>query len=287
MRMQWAVVLAALGIAGLVAFLTRSDHGDAAPTSVGRIEPEAVIAAATLGGRVKSVHAQRGQHLNVGDVLVRFEADELDARMKRVQEVVALAPLGVIATTASFVERVPPSMWASLLQTDPVRLDAEREYVEALAAVERDGTPAARARLNRAQILRVSAIRRVDELRPQALTHLEKVRAEAESTMSWLSDERQRLDVKSPVSGVVELLDLKVGDRVMPGTGVALLALPGKWVVTSSGQYPPGSAVEVSLPNGDRIRAKTVDPGADGHVRIRISTTTATVQAGDLVGLRF
>lgn len=284
--MRSAVVLAILGIAGVAAFLTLP-RGGAVTSSVGRIEPEAVIAAATLGGRVKSVHAHRGQHVNVGDVLVRFEAEELDARLKRVHDVVALAPAGVIATTSSFIERVPPSTWASLLQTDPVRLDAEREYVDALAATEREGTPAAVARLNRAKTLRVSAIRRADELRPQALTQLEKVRAEAESAMSWLGEQRERLDVKSPVSGIVEVLDLKVGDSVLPGAAVALLALPGKWVVTSRGEYPSGSAVEESLANGVRIRATTAEPAGTGRVRIRISTTAANVQAGDAVGLRF
>lgn len=287
MKVKWVVLLAAFAVAAGVALLLLSGHVSKPATFEGRIEPEAVIAAATLGGRVKSVLARRGQHVDAGQVLVRFEAEDLDARMKQAQAALALAPPGVIATTASFVERVPSSIWASLLQTDPVRLAAEREYGDALAAAERDGTVAARARLKRAETLRVSAFRRTDDLRPQTLVNLEKVRAEAERTLLWFTAQRERLDVQSPVGGIVELLDLTAGDNVMPGAAVALVALPGRWVVTSRAQYPSGSPVEVLLPDGVRIRAKTADTGGDGHVRVLVSSLAANIHAGDAVGLRF
>ena len=287
MKVKWVAILAAFIVAAVTGFLLIPGHGRQPEAFEGRIEPEAVITAATLGGRVKSVLAHRGQHVEAGQVLVSFEAEELDARVKQARAVLALAPPGVIATTASFVERVPPSIWASLLQTDPVRVEAEREYAEALAAAERDGTAAARAQLKRAESSRVAAFQRIDDLRTQTLVSLEKVRAEAERTMLWLSSQRERLEVRSPVSGIIELLDLTAGDDVMPGGAVALVAVPGKWVVTSSGQYPVGSPVEVVLPDGAHIRAKTADTGGDGHLRVLVFTLATGIHAGDTVGLRF
>jgi HlyD family secretion protein len=281
MKGKWAVVLAAFAVAAA------GCHRAETAAFQGRIEPEAVVAAATLGGRVKAVLVQRGQNVETGQVLVQFEAEDLDTRMKQVQTMLALAPPGVIETTASFVERVPPSTWVSLLRTDPVRIEAEREYAEALAAVERGGTGAARARLRRAERLRVTAFRRTGDFQPQSLVNLEKVRAEADRTMLWLASQRERLEVRSPVNGVVELLDLAVGDSVMPGAAVALVALPGKWEVTARCPYPAGKPVEVQLPDGTRLRAETADAGGDGHVRVLVSTSSAGIRAGDTVWLRF
>ena len=277
-------VIVVASVAG--AFLLRS-RSSQRPLIEGRIEPEAVVASATLGGRVKAVLARRGDHVEAGQILVRFEAEDLDARMEQARGILALAPAGTIVTTASFVERVPPAVWASLLQTDPVRLEAEHEYADALAAVERDGNAANKARLRRAETLRVAAFRRTDELRPQTLANLESIRGEADRMMRWLMTQRGRLDTQSPVGGIIDMLDLAVGEDVRPGTPVALVVLPGRWVVRARAPYPPGSPVAVLLPNGDRVSAITTDAGGEGQVRVLLSSAAANLRPGDAVRLEF
>ena len=286
-KTYWIWVLTASAVASALVLVLARSRGEAPALIHGRMEPEAVVAAAVLGGRVEAVLARRGQHVEAGQVLVRFDAQELDERLSRASAALREAPAHVIATTASFVERVPPATWASLLQTDPARLQAEREYVAALASMESNGNAAAHARLKRAEAQRVTAFRRADDLRPHTLANLETVRAEAQRTILWLKSQRERLEVRSPVSGTVELLDLMAGDTVMPGAAVALVDLPGRWVVTARGRRASGIPVEVRLPDGTRVDATTADVAEDGQVRVLLSTAASGARAGDAVGLRF
>lgn len=281
-----AAAVAVALMAMTVTMVRPQARGERSKTIEGRMEPEVAVASAALGGKVESVLVRRGQSVKAGQVLVRFDARELDQRLSQAEAALRQAPAEVIATTASFVERVPPATWASLLQSDPARLVAEQEYVAALAAFEGERTASARVRLRRAEAQRVSAYQRADELRPQTLSKLENMRAEAQKTIRWLATQRDRLEVRSPVNGTVELLELAPGDTVLPGAAVALIDLPHRWVVTAPGRHASGTPVDLQLPGGTRLRASTV-AAKDGLFRVLLSTQAADARAGAAVELQF
>jgi multidrug resistance efflux pump len=260
------VACAALALSRLGAHTTR-------PTSVeGSIEPEAIPIVSSLGGRIGKVLVQRGDPVMAGQLLLVFEAPELDARLARVRHVMQEVPPRFLDATASLLQRIPPSTMGRLVRSNPEILSAEQEYASALAESERQTSGAARERLKRAEGLRKQAYESAGGLRPEGLSSLHKLQDEGLETLRWLEVQRARFEVRAPVEGEMELLDLKPGTVVPPLAPLALMNVAGKFVLQARVRQnvKAGQRIEVEIPGGSRVPA-VVDSCENHRLRAHLT----------------
>jgi multidrug resistance efflux pump len=159
-----------------------------------------------------------------GQILLRLGNPEIDAQAARARAAFERVPPRFMDAASSLIGRVPGPTWKQFVQTDPVLRGSEQEYADALAAFERTGTAPAKARLAAAESRRMEAQRRVGELRPERLHALSDLYRQNLSTLDWIEQQRRKGDVRSPVAGIMEILDLKAGDPVAPLAPLALVA---------------------------------------------------------------
>ncbi|MDP8979539.1 MAG: biotin/lipoyl-binding protein [Acidobacteriota bacterium] len=227
-RRVW--VLAAVGLSGALATALHSVHSrsDAgAPAIVGGlVEPVLEIVGSGLGGTVAEVFGKQGDRVRAGDIVVRFDDSALRERLKELAAAERSAE-GAMQGQQT-VERIPGRLKRYLYETTPDVVGAEKGYVAALDAF--DAAPAgerasARLRLAEATENRVAARRKLDRVLQHmgaqgellALTaQLRKNRAEAEALLP-------QTEARATCDGVLDLLDLSKGDRVLPRSAVALV----------------------------------------------------------------
>jgi multidrug resistance efflux pump len=202
-----------------------------------------------------------------GQLLLVFQASELDARLARLRYVMREVPPRFLDATASLLERIPPSTMGRLVRSNPEILSAEQEYASALAESERQTSLAARKRLKRAEGLRKQAYETAGGLRPEGLSSLHNLQAEALETLRWLEEQRARFEVRAPVEGEMELLDLKPGMVVPPLAPLALMNVAGKFVLQTRVRQnvKAGQRIEVEIPGSSRVPA-VVDSCENGRL---------------------
>ncbi len=155
---------------------------------------------APMGGVVAEVLAKRGTRVEAGQLLVKLEPGH------------GAVPESQIKTLASLIRRVPGKTWQSLVNSDPARLLAEQAYIDALASYEAAPTTINKGKLSVAERRREAAQRQIGELRPGTLSQLETdLRATAQ-------------DLRAPIAGRIEILDLHPGDKLAPFARIALIS---------------------------------------------------------------
>ena len=231
-RRVWiGAILAATGVLSTALFSVRSGAelgkaGRLPGSPRGALEPLTAVAAAELGGVVAEVCARPGESVKRGQVLVRFKQVELRERVEELRHAVNAAESAREARRA--LDRVPDRVKRYLYETDPEVVTAEQAYIEALQNYERTGPrdrAAAEARLAEASRVRVQVRRRLDA----ALSGNAGVALAIASVRRSLADAERLLqstEARAPVDGVVDILDLRPGDRVLPRGAVAVLVRP-------------------------------------------------------------
>jgi len=279
--------------AGLVACsalaLSRLAAHTARPASVeGAIEPEAMPIVSSMAGTIGKVVAQRGEHVVAGQLLLVFEAPELDARLARVRRALQDVPPRFLDAAASLFGRIPPNMMARLVRSNPEILSAEQEYADALAESERKPSAAARERLKRSEGTRKQAYENAGGLQPERLSALRNLHDEGMETLRWLEAQRARFEVRAPADGEIELLDLQLGAVVPPLAPLALMDVRGRFVVRA--RVPEkaklGQRIEVALPGGNRVTA-VVDSFEQRQLRARLVIPSGAPAAGAKVQVFF
>jgi multidrug resistance efflux pump len=234
------------------------------------------------------VFVHRGDHVRTGQLLLVFEASELDKRAARVRSILRKVPPGFLDAAASLIERIPPTTMAQLVRGNPEILAAEQEYATALAESERKPSVAARARLKRAEGLRIQAYEHAGGLRPEGLSSLRKLQDEGLETVRWLESQRARFEVRAPAEGEIELLDLEAGAVVPPLEPLALMDVAGRFILQARVRQgaKPGQRIEVELPGGNRVTA-VVDSFENHQLRASLAIPSGAPVPGGKVDVFF
>lgn len=208
-----------LGVAGCKP--TASTHSVS-----GTIEVDESRVASRYGGRVERIAAQEGEGLTGGQVIIELEAAELRARREQMAAAVAEAEAGprpeeIAAAKAEWEAQTAQQALAHAERQRAAELMAEKT----ISVTEFDrATTAAQA----AQQAVAAARARYDLLR--AGTRPERL-AQVRAQLAELDTQLRETKIAAPTNGVLEVLNVKVGDVLAPNQPVATVLLTNHlWV---------------------------------------------------------
>jgi hypothetical protein len=270
-----AVALLALG--GLVVWMIGHQPVESKPASgiEGIIEREPIAIIAPAGGEVADVLVRPGQRVTAGQELIRFvKSSSSGADVERARAALRRLPPRLFATAGSILSRVRPQVWAELASIDPPLQDAERAYVDALAAAQAQPSPAAQERLRRAAERRTRAHEQRAILGPAALESIGKALRDGSRVLATLDKLDSAQAPRAPEAAIVEIADVRSRDVLPPFGRVALLASAARWMVRAypvdgaPASWRPGTPVHVVFAGGERV---------DGTVQSTGTAVTVTV----------
>jgi multidrug efflux pump subunit AcrA (membrane-fusion protein) len=225
MSRAWFGIALAAGSAGLVcgALVVWNETGSRANLVQGKLEPVIALAGSRAGGAIREVYVRPGEHVRKGQPLLRFDAHELRARRQE---------LAAIAHAAESAAGIPSQLRSRLVETDPDVTRVESDYVHALQQFDQATEPdrvAAQRRLNLASENRQRVRRRIGrELSDQSAAAPALLR-NMRRRLNELDQLIEEADVRAPADALVDILDVKPGDRILPGHPAAALALSGEY----------------------------------------------------------
>ena len=227
----------------------------------GSVYPVMSIPRARFAGAVREVLVQTGERVEAGQVLVRFEAKELETRLLQLRQAAQAAEAAVKGGNA--MAQIPHQVRQYLYEVHPNTVKAEREYVDALAALEQApgvDREAANIRLRHASQERTLVRRRLGALFAGS-ANAEDSRvylAEIARNIAEVEKLLQDAEVRAPSNAVVDLLDARAGEKIQPGQAVAVLLSVGEYAVdlavteSESMRLHTGMALKGRLPGSSR-----------------------------------
>jgi membrane fusion protein YbhG len=220
---QFLILTAVLGFALSLTSCERSSRPDLVS---GTIETDEVHVASRYGGRVEKLHAQEGDSLEPGQIVVELNAAELAAR--REQAAARLAELEA-GPRKEEIASAKADWEAHVAQLEFARADAKRAdelfAQKTVSASERDLTVSKAAALEKTAAVAKS---RYDLL--LAGTRPEQI-AQARAQLAELDTQLGEMKIFAPTNCVLEVLSVKVGDVLAPNQPVATLLLTNHiWV---------------------------------------------------------
>ncbi len=215
---------------------------------------------------MREVCARAGARVESGQVILRFEARDLEARLRQMRQAAAAAEAA--AKGGNAIARIPDQARHYLIEMHPDTLKAEREYVEALTDFDQakgaDREPAG------------ARLRHTGAERARVRCHLAQLFAgsvDGKDTRAYQSDilrsiqEAEKLlreaEVRAPSGAIVDLLEVQAGEKIEPGQPVAVLITTGEYSVdiglteAERARVHPGMALKGRLDVGSgRIEAR-------------------------------
>jgi HlyD family secretion protein len=191
----------------------------------GTIETDEVHVASRYGGRVISLHAQEGDTLQPGQLIVELDATELSARHD--QSAAQLAELEHGPRPAEIA--VAKAEWESLLaQVDFAKAEERRAidlFEQKVTSVQDRDQAVSRARqlVQSADAAKKRYDLLVEGTRPEQI-------AQARAQLAEIETQLREMRVVAPTNAVLEVLSVKVGDVLPANREVATLILPVVWV---------------------------------------------------------
>jgi HlyD family secretion protein len=293
------------------------------PTVSGTIETDQVHVASRYGGRVVKLHAQEGDPLRAGQLIVELDATELTARRDYAAAVLAELEAGPRSNEVVAARYA----WEALAaQVIPARADAERArqlFVEkAISESEWQNAVSRAAALERsAEAARSQYELLVEGTRPERLAQARAQLAEIEAQLremritapSWVGREAgESRGAEAAPTFILEVLNVKVGDVLPANREVATLLMPGHlWArvfvpETWLGFIQVGQAVAVRNDSTSQVLTgvveqinrqaeftpRNVQTVADRvrqvyGVKVRLPTETGVLRAGMSVDVEF
>ncbi len=235
-------------IVGIFAWLVLRGGGSGELVYTGTIEARDARVGSLVGGRVIDVMVEEGDSVDAGEVLVRLDGELLAAQVKEQQARVAQAKANLDRVVSG-----PRREQIERARIEWDRAEKERKRQESLLAQALTSDEAYDAAAATAQ----SAYQAYEELRAGSRSEDERqARAaydEAANGLAYLERQFAETEVRAPTRGIVQTMDLRPGDIVLPNQGVIALLDPGElWVrvfvpETRLGLVRVGQAVAVSI----------------------------------------
>jgi multidrug resistance efflux pump len=263
--------------------------------AVGILVPaHARIVAVVAQGRVEAVLVKPGAQVVAGDVIVELSNPgiELEVLEAERQWTAAQAELLSLSRGLGMEQLDLESSVASLqVEHDEVRrlaLVASQLALDSLVTVHDSKTASDR---EQAVATRLQAQRaRLDLLSDTSPREIALLRDQVERLQAicrYHVERRNSLRIQAGADGVVQSLDLQIGQWVQSGTTVAIVARTDE--LTAELKIPQGQAADVrpgqrvmieARPDSIRGRIRRVDPAvAEGHVLVEVELTDALPSA--------
>jgi multidrug resistance efflux pump len=254
------VVLAAAVVAAAVAAFGFLGHKSTGLTASGTLEARNISVGSKVGGRISDVLVREGDHVQPGQLLVRFEDRELEADVLQARGHLEQAKAALEkALRGARPEEIEQSKADSAARTNQVAqaqaqmeqaranfINAEREFnrIRELAdsgvasKAQRDDAEAAynmaKANLSAAEHAihaaqgQAQAARAVEQktVRGNRVEDIAMARADvvaAEGALKLAEARYAEREVKSPATAYVEVLDIRPGDLLQPNAPIAKL----------------------------------------------------------------
>lgn len=253
----------------------------------GRLVPERIVfISAVSGGRVERVHVQPGTEVTEGTLLLELGNPDVELEALQAQQQLTSAR----AELVELERRLRSDLLAQEARVAAVRA----EHAEAARRAEADSALLARQLISRneaqrtrerAEALRIeldTETRRLELLRESLGRQLAVQEEQVERLESIQAYQRRRvasMRVASPADGVLQDLDLEVGQFVQSGTTLARVAQPGR--LKAEIQVPETQARDVQIGQAALIdtrtdtipgRVRRVDPNVqNGSVLVEVS----------------
>lgn len=189
----------------------------------GTLEARQARVGSLVGGRVATVHVKEGDAVAAGQPLVTLEAYLLDAQVREQR-----ARLAETRAHAARVRRGPREEERTRAEVAWAHAEGERARMQALLAqgiVGRQAYEAAAAEAAwRLELLKEARRGSRSEEKAAAEAAVER----EEGRLQGLLRQREETVVRASLDGVVQALDLRPGDLVAPGQGLASLLEEGE-----------------------------------------------------------
>jgi multidrug resistance efflux pump len=278
--MRRILSISAVGaFAALTAVLLLARRNPAVTLLEGVAERRTVPVVTATGGIVTEVLTREGARVRKDEVIVRLDDPELRAYLRDLERTEQLRVTGDRRWKAA--ARTPAEARAMFLQMHPDRQRAESDYVAALGNYDRaapEERAAAKARLDRASDERTRVARELSDAFPRAGT-VAPAFADLRKRVDMLRSRVDDLNVKAPLTGSIDLLQLRPGDRVLPGRPVALLGDESQ--VYSDLMISAPARVFAVMPDGERLPCRTEPlPGRHGLTALETRPMTRVLLPG-------
>jgi len=214
------------------------------------------------GGRVESVNAEGGQHVEKGDLILKFSNISLQQTTIST-ETSLLYNLDVQRDSQFNREQNGLLLRDALLDLEHQIIDAQNKY-HRYEELVKDGNTAISAETfetqrNQLQYLKnkrdllKERIRKEDELSREQLAAVQNSISKLNTSLALLGQIVKSLEVRAPISGFLSTIDAKVGQNVTPGQRIGQIDLLDKL------------KVRVRI---DQFYISRVEPGTAGHVSL-------------------
>lgn len=229
----------------------------------GRLVPEHIVFVSALtGGRVDRVHAQPGAEVNQGTLLLELSNPDVELEALQAQQQLTAARAGLV--------EVRRSLRSELLIQEAQVATVRAEYREAARRAEADSALLARQLISRNEASRTSELadalrvqleaeqRRlelVQETSGEQISVQEEQVARLESILEYQRRRVASMGVEAPTDGVLQDLNLEVGQYVQSGTVLARVAQPGE--LKAELQIPETQARDVQIGQTALIDTRT------------------------------
>ncbi|WP_348675998.1 biotin/lipoyl-binding protein [uncultured Abyssibacter sp.] len=267
MRASWLLPLAlGCGLAGC-------DNGEA--PMVGLLDWDRVDVVAERSEPVTALRVEVGDTVSAGDLLLQLDAQRADAELRQAEAQLARTEARLAELRHGARAEEIEAARADVEQAESSVRDAEQEH--ARIAELRERLAVAQAELDRAgnrleqaraslQARRAGLSELLNGTRPEQLEQAMAERDGAAAALQLARTNRERVDAVAPVSGRVDAIPHRVGDRARSGEPLVTLL---------SGAAP---FCRIYVPEPERLR---VTPGTSLEVMIdgRSSPVRATVRS--------
>ncbi len=207
----------------------------------GTVEPAtSVYLDVDQGGRVEKIFVEGGQHVEKGDLILKFSNADLQ-RTAIETETQLLYNLDIQRNTTFDRAQSGLLLRETLLDLDHQILDADNKY-RRYDALMKDGNTAISKELfettrdelkylkDRRELLS-ERIRREDTLAEEQTTQAKKSIARLDTSLELLAQIVKSLEVRAPISGFLSTIDAEVGQNVNRGQRIGQIDLLDKFKV--------------------------------------------------------
>lgn len=244
----------------------------------GTVEARDVDVGSLLGGRIQKVLIEEGSQVASGQPIIAFETDLIDLQIEQEKARVAQA-----RSNLEKAVRGPRSEEISSARAQAQNAEAERRRQKAL--LDQGITP--HQTYDAAATLAKTTEEAYRELergnRPEDIAVARATLESEEKQLGYLQRQRAEAFVRSPAAGVIESMDLRPGDLVVPNQPVARMLEPSQiWVRVF---VPEPQLGRVRVGQNARIRVDTFAgrefPGHVVEIRTQSEYTPRNVQTLD------
>jgi multidrug resistance efflux pump len=284
------IVLFVVLLAGSIAWYLWSTHQAGGLRLVGTVDANEVILSSQIPGRIATLPVQEGQHIRSGELVATIQSDDLKAAMaaaaattrsdafkvqvaRDTQTQLTGQTSSLVTSAAAQLRAAQASLAQALAQYEHQQANTQRTVALAKAGVasaqSRDEAVTASAALRSAVNVAKENVAAAEASLKVAMANTNQARAAAQTTASahaamQSADALQQqaeielgyADIRSPVTGTLNVLAARQGEVVAAGTPIAtVMDLSQTWVYaplpeTYADAVQLGDTLKVEVPSG-------------------------------------